>query len=739
MSRRTGLRFFICIMCCLLLTGCKKEQEVVTKSFQRIEIESFSKTMKENNFETYEIVDMVYRNGNQYVVVEVCRQEEIKRLIYQIQEDEVVEQIALTVSEECQIDAMDVDENGNVYLLEERYDEATDKTGKFLVILDCEGQRLTEQETGEWINTNDIVTDIQLGIQNEIYLFCDSGMICVLNASGDFQYLIESHVGERILEVTHMKDESVIFVSAKYSGDKENLNVYQIQYDEKSTKIVVKLEEESYGTNILINGMEPYDFYLRDNKYISGYSISEQKLIPIMSWKENDFVADMTDTICVLSEKQWIALEQDTEQRLVYMQQGQPETEIQRETLHLACLYSDSIIQKQVADFNKESTSYEIDIISYDEKEEPFQSFLMDLTIGKEIDIIVLPSEQQELLLSKGIFEDLYPYIEKDAELDKEDFLSNVLGAYEQDGKLLHTISRVNVSGWMMKKSYLGENNVWNLEVFRKMLEEHPDAMLFREASEEEILGRFLEGMLVSLVDWETGICDFQSDAFYNMLDIAKQYGKQKGMIPLEEVVEGIRKEELLFSETIFNPFEVELYDTAFDGDFTAVGTPFAGENGRTFTNSDIQCGISVNSGCKDGAWEFVRTYFTAEYQDLSESIILFGMDADGLPIRKDCFEEYVIRYTATESYEKDGQWIEPIQGQVGTSVLDYEAAPLTVEQEKMFREIVTETTQKQKKDTQITRIIIEESQAYFSGEKTKEEVAEIIQNRINMYLNENR
>lgn len=739
MNRKTGLCFLICVMCCLLLAGCKKKQEVFTEPFQRIEIESFSRAMKEKHFETYEIVDMIYRSGKQYVVVEGYQHEEIQRFIYQIQGDEVVEWITLPVSKECQTNAVDVDENGNVYLLEERYDEIADKSGEYLLIMDREGKKLSEQEIGELISANDIVTELQLGIQNEIYLFCDSGTICVLNTLAELQYCIENHVGERILEVTRMKDESVIFVSAEYSGEKENLNVYQIQHDEKNTKRIVKLEEEVYGTNILINGVEPYDFYLRDNHYISGYSVDEKKMTPIMDWEENDFVADMTDRICVLTEKQWIALEQDTEPILVYMQQGQPETGTQAERLYLACLYSDSVLHKQVADFNRESKSYQIDIISYDEKEDPFYSFLMDLTTGKEIDIIMLPSEQQELLQSKGVLEDLYPYIEKDWELEKEDFLPNVLSAYEQDGKLLHTISRVNVSGWLTKKSYLGENDTWNLMVFQKMLEEHPNALLFREASGEKILGYFLDGMSGSLVDWEKGTCDFQSDAFYNMLDIAKQYGKQKESIPLEEVVEEVKKEALLFSETILNPFEVELYDTALNGDFTAVGPPFAGENGRSFINSDIQYGISVNSGNKDGAWEFVRTYFTAEYQDLGENIILFGMDTDGFPVRKDCFEEYVKRYTAVERYEKDGQWIEPIQGQVGTSVLDFEAKPLTTEQEKMFRKIVSETMQKQKKDTQISKIILEDAQAYFDDEKTMEQAAEIMQNRINLYLNENR
>lgn len=738
MNRKRSVLLITYLMCGLLLMACGKQKEVETDAFYIEEIQQFSEIIDDKGLDTYEIIGMIYRNGKISFAIEGYVGEEIQHFIYQV-EDEISEQIEFSVEGESVLESFDISTNGNFYLLEERYNEETDVISKYLLIFDSEGQVLSEQETKQWIESNDIVKNLKLGANNEIYLFCESGKICVLDELGEWQYNIEKHKEESIIEVNRTRDDRVIFVSAKYSGDKENISVYQIRYDNRSTELVTRLEEEIYSTDILINGMGQYDFYLRNGQYISGYSINEKKTVPIMRWEENGFISDLTGTICAMSEDQWIAEEKNGKSSLVYMKKGESQTMVEKEKLQLACVYGNSTLQKQVADFNNQNDEYYIEVISYDEKENPYQAFLMDLTAGKEMDIIVLPSENQEALLAKGLLEDLYPFIEVDSELSKEDFLPNVLSAYEQDGKLYHTVSRVNILGWITKKSYIGEDNSWNQDVFKKLLEQHPDATLFKEASGKKILGEFLEGMLVSFVNWEDGTCQMQSDYFNNMLDVAKKYGQAQAEIPSEEIIQNIREECLIFSETVINPFEIQLYNEALDGNFTVVGTPFADDTGCTFWASDIQCGIAVSSENKQGAWQFVREYLTEDYQDLKESVILFGVVDDGIPIRKDCFEEFVKRYTTTESYEKDGQWIEPIQGNVGTSVFDYEMYPMTAEQEKIFRDIVTGTTQKRQTDEQINQIILEEAESYFTGEKSLEETVELIQNRIETYVNEQR
>lgn len=58
-------------------------------------------------------------------------------------------------------------------------------------------------------------------------------------------------------------------------------------------------------------------------------------------------------------------------------------------------------MQKQVADFNRENSDYYIEILSYEDREDSYRAFLMDLTTGKEADIVVLPSAYEEVFLEK--------------------------------------------------------------------------------------------------------------------------------------------------------------------------------------------------------------------------------------------------------------------------------------------------------------------------------------------------
>lgn len=734
MSKKLRFLLIMGLVCSLLLLGCDKERE--TELFQRNDIENISELMNGKGFDSFDISQTTCQNGSCFFAVEGYQNENKECYIYQIYEKEMTEKIKLNILPEIEINGFDVGINGNYYLLEERYDEE-EAGNSYLVIINDDGMIVSESNINEALNNEEKVTMIQVGKDNEVYLFCESGKICVLDDCGKWKYDINEHQGEMFLDANHMSDESIVFVSVQYLGDKEKMNVYQVQDDSDSTEFLITLKSENYGSNILINGVGKYDFYLRDDKYISAFSCKEKESIPIMSWEENDFVSDSTEKICAVTEDKWLALEKDSESHFVYMEKENEETSVKKQKLQLACLHADSILQKQVADFNKENSEYKIEIISYDEEKSSNQAFLIDIATRKDIDIIIIPKQDEEVLFEKEILEDLYSFMEKDEKICKDDFLPNILKAYEQNGKLYQTVSRVNILGWITKESYLDKKDSWTQDSMKKMIQEHPDAELFKSGSSEEIMETFLEGMLVSFIDWNDGTCKFQSEEFYDLMRTAKEKGNKQGEIPNEEIVQNLKEEKLLFSKTVINPYEVELYSTALNDDFSIVGASFAEGTGCTFWSSDIQCGISVNSDNKDAAWQFVRNYFSKEYQDLSENTIMFGMSEEGIPIRKDCFEEYIKRFTAVDSYEKNGQWIEPIQGTVATSVFDYEATPMNRKQEEIFRIIVTETTKKQKMDEKIMKIILEEATLYFKNEKECEEVAEIIQNRVSNYLKE--
>ena len=59
-----------------------------------------------------------------------------------------------------------------------------------------------------------------------------------------------------------------------------------------------------------------------------------------------------------------------------------------------------------------------------------------------------------------------------------------------------------------------------------------------------------------------------------------------------------------------------------------------------------------------------------------------------------------------------------------------------TLEEVDMYRDVVTNATVR-RWDAKIIKIVDEESQAYFSGQKTAEDVADVIQKRVAIYLGE--
>lgn len=194
----------------------------------------------------------------------------------------------------------------------------------------------------------------------------------------------------------------------------------------------------------------------------------------------------------------------------------------------------------------------------------------------------------------------------------------------------------------------------------------------------------------------------------------------------------------LLFSQTVLTPTEVVLYDDALSGDYVVVASPFQDGMGANVYSSAPQFGIVAGSENQDAAWQFVRHFFTKQYQDFSKDILLMGTDRVGIPVRKDCFDALLKRYTATEAYEVDGEWFEPYIAAIGNDRYDFEMEqPLTAEQETIFREIVANAEKREGIDSRIEEIVLEEAQSYFLGEKELEEVIGIIQKRVTTYLNE--
>ena len=174
------------------------------------------------------------------------------------------------------------------------------------------------------------------------------------------------------------------------------------------------------------------------------------------------------------------------------------------------------------------------------------------------------------------------------------------------------------------------------------------------------------------------------------------------------------------------------LYKKMYNGDITFIGYPCEDKNGSFFSLNN-KMGIYAKSEAKEAAWEFIRQFISMEYQAKLYNIY-------GVPTNQKAFEMFMKTKTATKPYKDElGQDIEPLDSSWGWDDLEVKITPLSADEEKMYRDLIANTTKISEYNGEISAIILEEAKAYFAGQKSLDDTADIIQNRVSTYVNENR
>jgi ABC-type glycerol-3-phosphate transport system substrate-binding protein len=238
-------------------------------------------------------------------------------------------------------------------------------------------------------------------------------------------------------------------------------------------------------------------------------------------------------------------------------------------------------------------------------------------------------------------------------------------------------------------------------------------------------------------VDWTTGECNFDSQDFKDILEICSTGADDEdGYYEDEDSMPTLIQEgKVLFVEGSVSLSEMQLYKKMFDDNMTFIGYPAEDKQGSYFTVSN-GLGIYSKSEVKDAAWEFIRTFMTKEYQGKQVSADTIY----NIPSRKDALDLQIQMATTTEKFTDEyGTEHEPVDSSWGWDDLDVKVGPSSQSDVDTYMELIDSTTKIGGYNQSIMDIIIEESKAYFSGDKTVDETAEVIQNRVKTYVNENR
>lgn len=171
-----------------------------------------------------------------------------------------------------------------------------------------------------------------------------------------------------------------------------------------------------------------------------------------------------------------------------------------------------------------------------------------------------------------------------------------------------------------------------------------------------------------------------------------------------------------------------------FGGDAACVGFPTADGQGGHLLFTDDAYAIAAGSEHKEGAWKFIEGFLA---QDKGESYYrnrknFFGTN---FPTLKNVLNEMVEEAIERDSQYESDRFPELIYSDGST--FQYHA--LTWDEVNVMLDLVPDAKPYfEAESDEIIKIINEEAPAYYSGQKRPEDVAAVIQNRAQLYMNEN-
>ncbi len=547
-----------------------------------------------------------------------------------------------------------------------------------------------------------------------------------------------------------MKDGTPAYTAYGDTGEK----LYTLDLEKKTTGASYDLPDGAYN---LVSGSGEYDVYFSDGSYLCGFNLGDEKATKLFNWincdingsEVSNFKINDDGTVLLVSTV-YNSLDETYTIELAKIAKVLASSLPQKDTLTLATMGIDWEARNLIINFNRKSTDCRIVIKDYSEynTEEDITAGTTKLTTellaGNVPDIIDLNGLSYSQIASKGILADLYPYIDSDTAFSRDDFFQNVFEALEVDGKLCATCSGFSINALVGAEKIVGDKIGWTYDDFYNALAQMPEGCEALDVSTTryEVLKTCLSLDLDQYVDWETGKCNFDSDAFKQMLEFTSHFQESFDWDNHEwtsednadtRIAEG---RQMLMQAYIGSFTDIRYYDFYFGGDATYIGYPTLSGNGNMLS---VQSGFAMSekSAHKDQIWSFLRQFFTEDFQAQNY----------GLPTNKNVFEK-LLKKEMTPEYKKDasgnyaldenGEKIEVPKGSMGSSTGEvYNFYALTQKQADKLTELVEGTSKISESNDKIYEIVEKHARAYYAGDKTLDETAKFIQSEANIYVNE--
>ncbi len=515
---------------------------------------------------------------------------------------------------------------------------------------------------------------------------------------------------------------------------------YEMNFDSGKLTPVEGAELPAYDYQIF-NGNENYDLLLSNSEAVYGYNIGDATPKMLMNFVDSDISAYGLYQIVSVSDKVFYCMLPTDEAYVISLLTKVDPSEVKdKKTITLGCNYIEYDVRSQVVKFNKASDEYRIVIQDYSkyDTEDDYTAgasrLNTDIVSGNVPDMLVLDNDMPiDSYVSKGLFQDMTDYFKNDPELSKNEYLEHIMEVFKNNGKMYKIIPSFYVETVLTGAEDAPDGNTWTIndleEAAKKKNVEYKN--IFGPSTRSDIFNMALRLTGSQFIDWDTLKCSYNSEEFIHLLEFVNEFPES---IDEEELyntdTSTFWRENKSIAESIylngFSDFNYEAKGT-FGKDVSLVGFPSGNGSGAAIFPS-FQLTVSASSKVKDGCWEFLRFFLSDEYQKTIDTAWPVSMKyvnalADAAKKRPTYTDEN------GKEVEYDDTWYVGEQEVIIT--------PMTDDEVKQVIGYFDTLNQLGTYNDAVDNIISEEADAYFSGQKSAEEVADIIQSRVQIYVNE--
>lgn len=450
-----------------------------------------------------------------------------------------------------------------------------------------------------------------------------------------------------------------------------------------------------------------YDCLVLGQTELFGWNIEEASATQILSFDTYGLTPNNISAFACLGGGTYLGAawkSGELEDRLFWLSpsDGAPGAEAGK-VLRIAGLSRPMVLSPAISDFKALRPEYTVEYTDYAELygDQALQQLQVDLMHGNAPDLLFLNGLPFETYAKRGLLENLYPLIDADDSVSRDDFTENLLTELESYDRSLYRLpqsySIVTTAG---TKAAAGSRTEWTYAAVNDELAESETLLsAFYGETGQSLAVTLAIYMMPTFVDYENAESNFASSeaiAFFTFLNNVRPHAQIA--YTADNELEALRKGEILFAQMmVLSPEQFAETDDLFGGELIYPGYPDAA-GGSFYLN--LPMAIPTAAKEKDGAWAFLKMLFSSGY------------------------------------YATRGGWI-PLQSGFEGSIQDALSNGVSEESVRTLAEIQENIHSLAYYDEAITGVIADETVYLFMGERTSEETAARIDHRVQLYLTE--